>query len=116
MKNVNVRLYAILYKLDKIITEKLNEMKKAISNNANLTFEKYAKIQVVNCTRKSWSKEAQALADKYLTELGFEKQETNYTRIDIDNINEDIDNTVNNIINVLMNSNDNTIKRVASKK
>ena len=45
MKNVNIKLYATLYKLDKIITKKLDEMKKAILDGANLTFKDYANVK-----------------------------------------------------------------------
>ena len=59
MKNVNVKLFAIIYTLNKKLTKKLDEMKKEISEGANLTFKNYANIKEVECIRRSWSKEAQ---------------------------------------------------------
>lgn len=115
MKNVNVKLFAVIYTLTKNLNKKLDEMKKAIIEGANLTFKDYANIKVVECTRKSWSKEAQAKADEYLTKLGYEKEETKYTRVEIDNIDNSTLETAENIFNMLENSNDNTIKKVASK-
>lgn len=116
MKNVNVKLFAIIYTLNKRLSKKLDEMKKAILEGAETTFKDYAKIKVVECTRKSWSKEAQEKADEYLIKLGYEKEETIYKRVEIDNISIEVENATNNIFNILENSNDNVIKRVASKK
>ena len=116
MKNVNVKIFAILYKLDKVITKKLDEMKKDILDGANLTFKDYALVKVVECERKSYSKEAQAKIDEFAKENGLEKVTTKYSRVEIDGITEDVDITVNNIINTLVDSNDKTIKKVASKK
>ena len=115
MKNVNAKWYAFKYKLMKILAKSIEEDNNAIKNGAKITFENYCKIQLINCSRKSWSKEAQTLADKYLTELGFEKQETNYLRIDIDNVPAETDEKVAEVFNEMQNSNDKDIKRVASK-
>ena len=43
------------------------------------------------------------------------KQVTHYTRIDIDNIPQEVDDKVNEILNTLEDSNDKVIARVASK-
>ena len=115
MKTVNVKLFAILYKLDKVITKKLDEMKKAIIEGADTTFKDYAKIKVVDCTRASYDKEAQAKIEKFAQENGLEKVTTNYKRVEIDGIALEIDNAVDNIINTLEDSNNTTTKKVASK-
>lgn len=115
MKNVNVKLFAVIYTLTKNLNKKLDEMKKAIAEGANLTFKDYANIKVVECTRKSWSKEAQTKADEYLTKLGYEKEETKYTRVEIDNINNSAMEIANNVFNTLEDSNDKNIRKVASK-
>lgn len=115
MKTINVKLYAILYKLNKTITAKMDNMKQDIINNATMTYEDCATIKVVDCTRKSYSKEHQILLDEYAKKQGFEKVETHYKRIDIDNINSKVDTIVDNIINQLENSNDKVIAKVASK-
>lgn len=115
MKKVNVKLFAIKYKLLQKLTKSLEKDKEAIKNNAELTMTKYAKIKLVECTKKSYSKEVQQELEEYAKSKGYEKQETKYTRLEIDNINEDIDHKVDEILATLEDSNDRDIKRVASK-
>ena len=113
-KSVNIKLFATVYKLNKKLDALLTAMKKDIVAGANQTYASFAEVKVVECTKRSWSKEAQALADEYLTSLGYEKQETKYNRVDIDNINEVADAEVDAIINTLEASNDKLIARVAA--
>lgn len=115
MKNVNAKLYAIKYKLLQKLTKSLDKDKEAIKNGAKITFDKFAKIQVVECTRKSYTKEAQEIIDKFAEEKGLEKVETKYLRVDIDNIDNSIEEVADKIINELEDSNDKLIQRVASK-
>jgi len=116
MQTVNTKLYTIKYKLKKLLEASIAKDNEAIKNGATITFKDYANIKTVDCTRKSWSKEAQAIADEYLTKLGYEKQATTYVRIDVDNIDSEADTIVDNILAILENDNNNNIiKRVASK-
>ena len=115
MKIVNAKLFALKYKLLKKLTESLEKDKEAIKENAKITFDKYAKIQIVECTRKSYSKEVQQELEEYAKSKGYEKQETKYLRIDIDNIPTEVDAKVDEILTMLEDSNDKDIKRVASK-
>lgn len=115
MQKVNVKLFAILYKLDKKIQKQLDKMKKDIVEGADLTFDKYAKITVVDCSRSSYSKEDQKKLDEYATKMCIAKQITRYKRVDIDGISTEIDTITDNVIATLENSNDKTITRVASK-
>lgn len=115
MVKVNVKLFAIIYTLNKRLTRKLEEMKTAIVEGAETTFKDYANIKVVECTRASYDKEAQKLLDKYAEENCIAKKVTHYKRVEIDGIAVEVDNTVENILNTLENSNDKTVKRVASK-
>ena len=115
MKIVNAKLYAIKYKLKKMLENSLTKDNEAIKNGAKITFQDYAKIQIVECTRKSYTKEAQEIIDKFAEEKGLEKQETKYLRIDIDNIDKTAEETAEKIFATLEDSNDKDIKRVASK-
>ena len=115
MKKVNVKLFAILYRLDKLITKKLDEMKKDIIAGAETTYSHYADIKVVDCTRASYSKEDQMKLDEYAAKNCIAKQVTHYKRIDIDKIVVEVDMITDEIITTLENSNDKTVKRVASK-
>ena len=115
MKVVNAKLFALKYKLLKKLNASLEKDKNAIKENAKITFDKYAKIQLVECTKRSYSKEDQEKLDKFAQENGIVKQETKYLRIDIDNIATEIDEKVDEILTMLEDSNDKMIKKVASK-
>lgn len=116
MKTVNVRLFALKHKLIEKLTKSLNADKDAIKNGAKLTMEKFAKIQIVDCTRTTLDKsKVQELATKYGIDMATLEKTTDYKRIDIDNIATDIDDKVNDILETLENSNDKVISKAASK-
>ena len=115
MKTINAKLFALKYKLLKKLNASLEKDKEAIKENAKITFDKYAKIQIIECTKKSYSKEDQEKLDKFAQENGIVKQETKYLRIDIDNIATEIDEKVDEILEYLEDNNDKLIKKVASK-
>ena len=114
MKSVNLKFLAFKYKLAKRLNASIEKDKNAIKEGATITFKDYCKLQLVECTKKSWSKEAQTIAEKHLTDLGFEKQETKYIRIDIDNVPTEIDNEIDNVLNTLENNDNKIVTRVAS--
>lgn len=114
MKTVNAKIFAIKYKLAKMLNASLEKDKNAIKEGAKITFENYCKIQIVECTKKSYTKEQQEIIDKFAKENGLEKQETKYIRIDIDKIPTEVDDKVNEIINTLENDNDKVITKVAN--
>lgn len=115
MKTVNAKLFAIIYTLIKVLTKKLDSMKQSIVEGANITFKDFADIKIVECTKKSYTKEAQAMLDKYAKENGLEKVETKYLRVEIDHIDPMAEETANKVIAQLEDSDDKLIKRVASK-
>ena len=115
MKTINAKLFALKYKLLKKLNASLEKDKEAIKEGAKITIENYAKIQLVECTKKSYSKEVQQELEEYAKSKGYEKQETKYLRIDIDNIPEEVDEKVDEILATLEDSNDKMIKKVASK-
>jgi len=115
MKSVNARLYALKYLLKNMLDKSIKDDNEAIKNGAKITFDKYAKIKAVKCTKKSYTKEAQELLDKYARENGLEKVETEYIRIEIDNIDTSIKTLANETIETLENDDNNIVKRVASK-
>lgn len=115
MKKVNAKWFAFKYKLLKRIETSLNNDKELIKNGAEITFKNYCKLQVVECTKASYSKEAQAKLDAYAKANLITKQITHYKRIDIDNVPVEVDNKVDEIFNILENTQDKDIKRVASK-
>jgi hypothetical protein len=115
MAKVNAKLFALKYKLLKKLNASIEKDKEAIKNGAEITFKDYCKIQLVECQRASYTKEAQKILDEYAQEIGLAKAVTTYTRIDIDNIPTEIDDKVEQIFTTLEDSNDKDIKRVASK-
>lgn len=115
MKKVNAKWFAFKYKLLKRIETSLNKDKELIKEGAEITFKNYCKIQIVECTKASYSKEDQKKLDEYAKANLISKQITHYKRIDIDNIPIEIDQKVNDIFNALEDSQDKDIKRVACK-
>ena len=116
MKTVNAKIFALKYKLLKKLTDNLNKDKDLIKDGAKITFNDYCKIQVVDCTKASYSKDDQAKLDEYAQKNLISKQITHYKRIDIDNIPIEVDEKVDNIFNTLeQETNDKETKKVASK-
>lgn len=115
MQKVNAKIFALKYKLLKVLTNSIEKDKKALKDGAEISFKDYAKIQLIDCTRTSYSKEDQAKLDEYAAKHLISKQVTHYTRIDIDNIPQEVDDKVNEILNTLEDSNDKVIVKVASK-
>lgn len=114
-KTVNAKIFAIKYKLLKMLTNSLEKDKTEIKSGAKITFNNYCKIQVVDCTRASYSKEDQAKLDEYASKMLISKQVTHYSRIDIDDIPSEVDSKVNEILSTIEDNQDKNIKRVASK-
>lgn len=114
MKKVNAKIFALKYKLLKKLTDSLNKDKELIKNGAEITFKNYCKIQVVDCTKTSYSKEAQKKLDEYANKHLICKQVTHFKRIDIDNVPLEVDEKVDNILALLEDSNDKYIKKVVS--
>ena len=115
MKKVNAKIFALKYKLLKRLTDSLNKDKDLIKEGADITFKDYCNIKIVECTKTSYSKEDQVKLDEYAKANLISKQVTHYKRIEIDNIPIEVDEKVDNIFNILENTQDKEIKRVASK-
>lgn len=115
MQKVNAKIFALKYKLLKVLTNSIEKDKKALKDGAEITYKDYCDIKLVECTRTSYSKEDQAKLDEYAAKHLISKQVTHYTRIDIDNVPQEVDTKVDEIFNTLEDSNDKVIARVASK-
>ena len=115
MAKVNAKIFALKYKLMKKLETSLNKDKELIKNGAEITFKDYCKLQVVECTKASYSKENQKKLDEWAEKNCITKQITHYKRIDIDDIPVEVDNQVDEIFNTLENSQNKTIQKVASK-
>ena len=115
MQKVNAKIFALKYKLLKVLTNSIEKDKKALKDGAEITYKDYCEIKLVECTRTSYSKEDQAKLDEYAAKHLISKQVTHYTRIDIDNVPQEVDTKVDEIFNTLEDSNDKVIAKVASK-
>ena len=116
MAKVNAKIFALKYKLMKKLETSLNKDKELIKEGAEITFNDYCKIQIVECTKASYSKDDQKKLDEYAQKNLISKQITHYKRIDIDNIPIEVDEKVDNIFNTIeQETNDKDVKRVASK-
>jgi hypothetical protein len=115
MQKVNAKIFALKYKLLKVLTNSIEKDKNAIKEGAEITYKDYAKIKLVDCVRTSYSKEDQKKLDEYASKMLISKQVTHYTRIDIDNIPTEVDDKVNEILDTLENNNDKVIAKAASK-
>jgi hypothetical protein len=115
MQKVNAKIFALKYKLLKVLTNSIEKDKKALKEGAEITYKDYCEIKLVECTRTSYSKEDQAKLDEYAAKNLISKQVTHFTRIDIDNVPQEVDTKVDEILTTLEDSNDKVIARVASK-
>lgn len=115
MKKVNAKIFALKYKLLKRLTDSLNKDKDLIKKGAEITFKSYCNIKIIDYTKTSYSKEDQVKLDEYAKANLISKQITHFKRIEIDNIPIEIDEKVDNIFNILENTQDKEIQRVASK-
>lgn len=115
-KTVNAKCFALKYKLMKRLETSLNKDKELIKSGAKITFNDYCKIQVVDCTKASYSKEDQKKLDEYAQKNLISKQIIHYKRIDIDNIPIEVNEKVDNIFHTIeQETNDKETKKVASK-
>lgn len=115
MKTVNAKLYALKYRLIKMLTKSIEADNEALKNGATTTFTNFANIKVVECTRKDYTKEDKAILDEIAQREGIFKVTTTYKRIDIDNINNTIDLKATQVFNKLQNDNDLLVAKAASK-
>lgn len=115
-KSVNAKIFALKYKLVKVLNASLEKDKTALKEGAKIAFNNYCKIQIVECSKSTLDKsKVQNLCDKYGVDISTLLNTTNYKRIDIDNVPTEVDDKVNEVLNTLENdSNDKNIKRVAS--
>ncbi len=111
MKTVNAKIFALKYKLIKKLTDSLNKDKELIKNGAEITYKNYCKIQLVECSRSSYSKQDQKKLDEYAKRNSINKQITYYKRIEIDGMPIELDKTINDIISII-NSTSNTNNKI----
>lgn len=116
MKTVNLKVFAFKYWLAKKLNASLEKDKQAIKEDAKISFASFCNIQLIECTRKTLDRsQVEKLAKDNGVDMSTLEKVTTYTRIDIDNIPTEVDTKVNEMLATLENSNDNIVKKVASK-
>lgn len=114
---VNVKLFALKYKLVQKLNKSLENDKNAIKNGDNCTFANYCKVQVVECNKSTLDKtKLVALCDKYGVDINTLYNTTRHQRVDINGIPSSVDDKVDEIFNLLKTtSNDNVVVKLASE-
>jgi hypothetical protein len=116
MQKVNAKLFALKYKLLKVLTNSIEKDKNALKEGAEITYKDYCKIKLVECTKTTLDRsKVLEICDKYGVDISTLEKTTKYQRLDIDNIPTEVDDKVEDIFNTLEDSNDRVIAKVASK-
>ena len=115
MARVNAKILTLKHELFKRLKDSLEKDKEAIKSGAEITFKDYCKIDIVDC-KKSTLDEAkvQALCNEYGIDIATLKKTTHYKRRDIKNVPTEVDNKVEDIFNMLKDSNDKVITKTAN--
>ena len=115
MARVNAKILTLKYKLFKRLKDSLEKDKDAIKSGAEITFKDYCKIDIVDCKKSTLDEtKVQALCNEYGIDIATLKKTTHYKRLDIKNVPTEIDNKVQDIFNMLQDSNDKVITKTAS--
>ena len=115
MAKINAKIFALKHTLFKTLENSLKSDKEAIKNGVEIAHKDYCKIQVVDC-EKSILDEAKVLelCDKYGVDITTLKKTTHYQKVDVKNVPTEVNNKVENIFNMLEDSNDKIISKVAN--
>ena len=115
MTKVNAKVFALKHTLFKMLKDSLENDKDAIKNGAEIACKDYCKIQVVGCEKSVLDEtKVQALCNEYEIDISTLKKTTHYQRVDVKNVPTEVDNRVKNIFNMLEDSNDKIISKVAN--
>ena len=115
MAKVNAKVFALKHTLFKMLKDSLENDKDAIKNGAEITPKDYCKIQVVDCEKPMLDEaKVQALCNEYGIDIATLKKTTHYKRVDVKNVPTKINDKVKDIFNMLEDSNDKVISKVAN--
>ena len=115
MSKINAKILALKHELFKRLKDSLEKDKEAIKNGVEITFKDYCKIDIVDC-KKSTLDEAkvQTLCNEYGIDIATLKKTTHYKRLDIKNVPTEVNDKVEDIFNMLQDSNDKIITKTAN--
>ena len=115
MAKVNAKILALKYKLEKALQKSIEKDKDAIKSGAEITFKDYCKIQVVDCEKSTLDEtKVQVLCNEYGIDIATLKKTTHYKRLDIKNVPTEVNDKVEDIFNMLKDSNDKIITKTAN--
>lgn len=114
--NINGKIYALKYKLYKLLENSLNADKEAIKNGATITFKDYCKIKSVDCTKTTLDRnKVLEICNKYGIDISTLENTTQFQRITIGNVPNEVNEKITQVLSLLELANDTTIVKVASK-
>jgi hypothetical protein len=116
MKVVNLKLFALKYRLVKILNESLEADKKAIKEGTEIWNKNYCDIRSVPIEKSALDREkVQELCDKYGIDIKTLEKTTTFSRLDVKNIPAEVDNKIDEILEIVKTiSDDSNVKRVAN--
>ena len=115
MARVNAKILTLKHELFKRLKDSLEKDKEAIKNGAEITFKDYCKIDIVDCKKSTLDEtKVQALCNEYGIDIETLKKTTHYKRLDIKNVPTEVNDKVEDIFNMLQDSNDKVITKTAS--
>lgn len=116
MKKTDKRLYATLDVLIKLLTQVLEEMKKDIRETEAYTFNNYCNLNVVNKTKRDFSKETKAKMEAWALSKGYKKElVSSWKEIKITKVNPKTDKIINDLLMTLSeNTTDKTIAKLVT--
>ena len=115
MTKVNAKVFALKHTLFKMLKDSLENDKDAIKNGAEIACKDYCKIQVVGCEKSVLDEtKVQALCNEYGIDIATLKKTTHYKRLDIKNVPTEVNDKVEDIFNMLKDSNDKVITKTAN--
>lgn len=115
MARVNAKILTLKHELFKRLKDSLEKDKEAIKNGAEIAYKDYCKIDIVDCKKPTLDEtKVQALCNEYGIDIETLKKTTHYKRVDIKNVPTEVDNKVEDIFNMLKDSNDKVITKTAN--
>ena len=115
MARVNAKILTLKHELFKRLKDSLEKDKNAIKSGAEITFKDYCKIDIVDCEKSTLDEaKVQALCNEYGIDITTLKKTTHYKRLDIKNVPTEVNDKVEDIFNILQDSNDKIITKTAN--
>lgn len=115
-EKINGRLFALKYAFAKRLKDSLEKDKQKIRNGVEITFNDVFGIEANDCERNILDRnKVQALCDEHGIDIHTLEKTSKYTEVTIKNVPKSMKNRVENIFNLLSNTEDNITATFADK-